>query len=372
MQGLRRAVFLFLSVLAVLALWDGAAMAQDRCGDGVCGGGLECMRCPGREPTCARPPAVCCGTGICGDGLQCLSCQPNGPTCVRPPAQCCGSGVCGGGLVCVNTARGPECQTPAASTPVPQSDSCGGAGPCGGGLQCARCPGSTPTCARPPFQCCGSAGPCGDGLVCDWAAQGGPECIRPTTTRPLTPSPSSGPRPPAIPSQSTSGPVPSGVSTQGMFRSRWDQVGGTWTTGWVENHPFQGCTHGVTCSCGAENYCGNYRNGQTTTAWPQGCGGPRWTIRCTSERQPPSKQPKPPAPATEPSKAPGAAPAPKAAKPQGFLGDGDGPHFCCQWIHPGLKTLTCSPAKNRPLCLSLEQGKAVDNADCMEGGCRPR
>jgi hypothetical protein len=156
-----------------------------------------------------------------------------------------------------------------------------------------------------------------------------------------------------------------------MFRSRWDQVGGSWTTGWVPNHPFQGCTHGISCSCRAENFCGNYRNGQTTTAFPEGCGGPRWTIRCTSERQPPSGAQQPP-PA---QKAP--APPPQPAKPQGYLGDGDGPVFCCQWWIPALKAQTCAPGKNRPLCLSYEQGKAVDNADCVEvkpgvAGCKPR
>ena len=67
---------------------------------------------------------------------------------------------------------------------------------------------------------------------------------------------------------------------------------------------------------------------------------------------------------------------PTAASPQCCLGDGDGPHFCCQWKLPsGVQT--CSPAKNRPLCMSYGEGKAVDNADCMEvapgvAGCKPR
>ena len=164
MQKLASRVLCLVFLVWVAALWCGSAAAQEPCGSGVCGGGLQCLRCPGKEPTCARPPAVCCGSGMCGDGLQCLSCPGKEPTCARPPAVCCGSGMCGGGLRCVNTPQGPQCQIPAAATP-PSTDTCGGAGPCGGGLQCARCPGSPPTCARPPFQCCGLAGICGGGVT---------------------------------------------------------------------------------------------------------------------------------------------------------------------------------------------------------------
>ncbi len=66
----------------------------------------------------------------------------------------------------------------------------------------------------------------------------------------------------------------------------------------------------------------------------------------------------------------------QATRPQCCLGDGDGPWFCCQWMHPTLRTQTCAPGKNRPLCMSYEQGKAVDNAICTEvqpgvAGCKP-
>lgn len=75
----------------------------------------------------------------------------------------------------------------------------------------------------------------------------------------------------------------------GRFRSRWDKIGGLggpWTTGWVPNHTFQGCGHQAPgCSCGGQNYCGTYRDGATTYWWAKGCGGPRWTIRCTSVPQ---------------------------------------------------------------------------------------
>jgi len=71
-------------------------------------------------------------------------------------------------------------------------------------------------------------------------------------------------------------------------------------------------------------------------------------------------------------------PAPAAAaQPNCCLGDGDGPAFCCQWLHPVSKGTTCSPARNRPLCDSLEQGRVVFNADCMgvgpdAGTCKAR
>ena len=59
-----------------------------------------------------------------------------------------------------------------------------------------------------------------------------------------------------------------------------------------------------------------------------------------------------------------------AEKPKCCLGDGDGPWFCCQWMHPVTKMTTCAPGKNRPLCSSYEQGKAVDNAACIAGACK--
>jgi hypothetical protein len=84
-----------------------------------------------------------------------------------------------------------------------------------------------------------------------------------------------------------------------------------------------------------------------------------------------------PAVGAEEAEAPVPDATPTAAQPKCCLGDGDGPHFCCQWTHPVSKQTTCSPAKNRPLCQSLERGKAVDNADCMAigpdaGTCKPR
>jgi len=75
----------------------------------------------------------------------------------------------------------------------------------------------------------------------------------------------------------------------GLFRSRWDKIagpGGPWTTGWVEDRPYQGCPHqGTGCRCGGQNTCGDYASGDATTAWPYGCQQPPWTIRCTSVPQ---------------------------------------------------------------------------------------
>ncbi len=75
------------------------------------------------------------------------------------------------------------------------------------------------------------------------------------------------------------------------YKARWDQVGGSWTTGWVHQSPSNPtygtanankCGHfhnpGSTCAGG---YAGWYTNGQVTSFWPRGCGGPRWRIRCT-------------------------------------------------------------------------------------------
>ncbi len=72
-----------------------------------------------------------------------------------------------------------------------------------------------------------------------------------------------------------------------LYRSRWDQVGGPWTTGWVYNHREPVCgAYAPGCNCGpGRNFCGVYRDGEVTTWWPQGCGGSPMTIRCTSERQ---------------------------------------------------------------------------------------
>lgn len=75
------------------------------------------------------------------------------------------------------------------------------------------------------------------------------------------------------------------LSADAVFRSRWDHVGGSWTTGWVYNHSLQVCGHGANCNCDGFDNCGTWPSGSTVFYWPQGCGGPRWTLKCTSEPQ---------------------------------------------------------------------------------------
>lgn len=76
-----------------------------------------------------------------------------------------------------------------------------------------------------------------------------------------------------------------------LYRSRWDQIGGSWTTGWVPNHPRPVCGHtgpGRHCGCGdgRTSACGEYPSGATITTAPFGCANPtRWTLQCTSEPQ---------------------------------------------------------------------------------------
>jgi hypothetical protein len=77
----------------------------------------------------------------------------------------------------------------------------------------------------------------------------------------------------------------------GLFKSRWDQVGGAWTSGWVLNHTGQYCGHGAPhCQAcpGLQSACGNYPNGAVITHAPYGVRGDcstRWQLRCTSVPQ---------------------------------------------------------------------------------------
>ncbi|MBL4783820.1 MAG: hypothetical protein JKY49_00160 [Cohaesibacteraceae bacterium] len=69
------------------------------------------------------------------------------------------------------------------------------------------------------------------------------------------------------------------------YKSRWDQVGGSWTTGWVRNHPERICGAGAHCVCNGQNLCGKYKNGQSTYWWPRGCQARPMKIQCTSVPQ---------------------------------------------------------------------------------------
>ncbi|HXP77597.1 MAG TPA: PAN domain-containing protein [Stellaceae bacterium] len=92
----------------------------------------------------------------------------------------------------------------------------------------------------------------------------------------------------SVPPASANDCCVSGAKQQQAFRSRWDKVagpGGAWTTGWVPNMPRPICGHTVGCACGGANYCGEYQSGAEAPYWPNGCGAPSWTVRCTSEPQ---------------------------------------------------------------------------------------
>jgi hypothetical protein len=142
---------------------------------------------------------------------------------------------------------------------------------CGGNTECMSCPGIGQACVVPPAQCCGNA-ICGGGLVCGTTPQGVQQCQTPL--------------PAAVPPAPRSGPVTQ--LPQGNYRSRWNQVGGAWSTGWVPN-PYQGCGQTPqlgTCACGALNYCGTFPPGTQVLTWPNGCGATPWTLVCLSEPMP--------------------------------------------------------------------------------------
>lgn len=74
------------------------------------------------------------------------------------------------------------------------------------------------------------------------------------------------------------------------YISRWDQIGGSWTTGWQPSG-YLGCGHGqphcLACP-GAQNRCGQYPPGSVITITPYGVKGncvTRWQLRCTSRRR---------------------------------------------------------------------------------------
>ena len=66
------------------------------------------------------------------------------------------------------------------------------------------------------------------------------------------------------------------------YKSRWDQVGGRWTTGWVPNQSRAICTSAAHCRCNGQDLCGNFQSGQTNYWWPKGCSKRPMKIRCRS------------------------------------------------------------------------------------------
>jgi hypothetical protein len=66
------------------------------------------------------------------------------------------------------------------------------------------------------------------------------------------------------------------------YKSRWDQVGGNWTTGWVRNQAEPVCFSAAHCKCNGQDLCGKFYSGQTNYWWPRGCHKPPMKIQCNS------------------------------------------------------------------------------------------
>jgi hypothetical protein len=66
------------------------------------------------------------------------------------------------------------------------------------------------------------------------------------------------------------------------YKSRWDQVGGSWTTGWVRNQAEPVCFSAAHCKCNGQDLCGKFHSGQTNYWWPRGCQASPMKIQCTS------------------------------------------------------------------------------------------
>jgi hypothetical protein len=100
-------------------------------------------------------------------------------------------------------------------------------------------------------------------------------------------TPSAVATPPAAPPPATSPATsPGAASAPGggaSYRSRWDQIGGDWSTGWLTGNAQQACTHAFNCNCHGQNFCGSHPTGAVTFFWPEGCDRPAWMIRCLAE-----------------------------------------------------------------------------------------
>lgn len=70
-----------------------------------------------------------------------------------------------------------------------------------------------------------------------------------------------------------------------FYQYRWEKVsgsGGPWVSDWVRDSREPLCQHATReCACPGQDRCGFYRNGDETRWFPEGCGAPAWTIRCT-------------------------------------------------------------------------------------------
>lgn len=71
----------------------------------------------------------------------------------------------------------------------------------------------------------------------------------------------------------------------GSWLVRWrDLDTGRNISGWVQsNSPT--CGHGNACDCNRQNYCGQYRSGETALYWERGCRRQPTRIICDSQLQ---------------------------------------------------------------------------------------
>jgi hypothetical protein len=88
----------------------------------------------------------------------------------------------------------------------------------------------------------------------------------------------------AVPSAAMAAAAPSPGG--GPYRSRWDRIGGDWSSGWLGDREQQACTHSANCNCYGQDFCGEHRDGAVTFVWPEGCERPSWLIRCRVEPRP--------------------------------------------------------------------------------------
>jgi hypothetical protein len=75
------------------------------------------------------------------------------------------------------------------------------------------------------------------------------------------------------------------VTAEAQYQCRWDKVGGAggpWAIDWVPGHKTPNCgASAVNRVCGTTDGSAAQPSGAVIAYWPQGCGGPQWTIKCT-------------------------------------------------------------------------------------------
>lgn len=75
----------------------------------------------------------------------------------------------------------------------------------------------------------------------------------------------------------------SGKAATVSYKARWVQVGGDWKLDWNKGQDKQVCGHANNCNCHGKNSCGEVKNGQVVSYWPNGCDGAEWKIKCEAK-----------------------------------------------------------------------------------------